>query len=59
MFWKGDEVSQVWKQQPNYEYHQFTKLDPKNPNDKAIIKSYWLQEEQAEGLSHYDSEKLI
>lgn len=59
MLWKGTDIAQEWKDHPSYTYHLFTKLDPKNDEDKKLILDYWLAKPTAEDLPLYDSKKLI
>ena len=53
MFWKGEGIAKNWEEQGSYEYHNFTKLNPKEEGDRKIVKDYWLFNEKAEGLSLY------
>lgn len=44
---------------PSHEYHIFKKLDPQEKETYELVRDYWTKTEQAEGLTLYDSYKLI
>jgi len=49
--WKGTEMLEPLKEHQQFDVYKYTKLDPANPKDKALIEEYWthLDEGKVEG----------
>ncbi|KRX11205.1 Translation elongation factor EF1B, gamma chain, conserved [Pseudocohnilembus persalinus] len=44
--WRGTQIPQLLKDQPNFEYHKWNKLDHTKPEDRALLEEFWLNMEE-------------
>lgn len=56
--WRGNGIPSEISELPNYEYHQWKRLDASNENDRKLLEEYWcgLEEDVSvvEGLKARD-----